>query len=153
MRKVKILAIDRNKSTFESSRSNVMRDYVTLAKRIASVRVYVGNQANCGPNSKVYLYYFNPEIRSLERLLQQEYTVDAQGYLNFTVVHNSSYIVMPKAATAFYLVQSDTPYPVGLKNGYTFTLAMAVSGNVLPTFTTGNGKIFSNMVKQKGNRY
>ncbi len=119
----------------------------------ASVRVYVGNQANCGPNSKVYLYYHNSAVNSLEKLPKQEYTVDAQGYLNFTVAHNSSFVVLPKAATTPYPVQSDTTYPVGVKNSNTYTFTMTVSGNVVPTFTTGNGKIFTNVVKRQGNRY
>ncbi len=119
----------------------------------ASVKVYVGNQPNCAPNSRVYLYYYNPAVSSLEKMPKQEYTVDAQGYLNFTVIHNSSYVVMPKAAASSYPVQSDTIYPVGVKNGATYTFAMTVSGNVVPTFTAGNSKVFTQSVKKQGNRY
>ena len=124
-----------------------------LLPGIATVKVYVGDQAGCTPNSKVYLYYLNSTTQALEQLPQSEYTVDAYGYVTVKISHCSDYVILPKAATNPYPVKSDTTFPVGVKNGKTYTFAMTVSGKAVPSFAVGNGKAFSSTVKQVGNKY
>lgn len=119
----------------------------------ATVRVCVGNQSGITPNSKIYLYYFNSTTNALEQLPQSEYTVDANGYVTVTISHCSDYVLLPKAATNPYPVKSDTTFATGVKNGKTYTFAMTVSGNALPSFAVGNGKAFTSMVKKVGNKY
>lgn len=119
----------------------------------AQVKVYVGDQANSAPGAKVYLYYLNHAINALEQLPQSEYTVDANGYVTFTISHCSDYVVLPKAATNPYAVKCDTTFLTGLKNGKSYTFAMTVNGNVIPSFTVGNGKAFVTGVKHVGNKY
>ncbi|WP_312692620.1 Ig-like domain-containing protein [Caproiciproducens sp.] len=124
-----------------------------LLPDVAKVRVYVGDQEGCTANSKVFLYYLDHTINALEQLPQSEYTVDAEGYVTITIAHCSDYVLLPKAATNPYPVHSDTCFPVGIKSGKSYTFAMTVSGNAVPTFTIGNGKAFTTSVKRQGNKY
>ncbi|MCI1966477.1 MAG: metallophosphoesterase [Oscillospiraceae bacterium] len=119
----------------------------------AAVRVYVGDQDNCGPNSKVYFYYVNRATGVLEQMPKSEYTVDADGYVTVHIMHCSDYVLMPKKATTPYPVQSDTTYPVGVKKGQSYMFGMTVTGNAAPAFGVGNGKVFLSSVKRVGNRY
>ncbi|MDF2632371.1 MAG: Alpha-mannosidase, partial [Caproiciproducens sp.] len=119
----------------------------------AKVKVYVGDQEGCTPNSKVFLYYLNSTAKALEQMPQSEYTVDSNGYVTVTISHCSDYVLLPKAATNPYPVKSDTSFPVGVKNGKTYTFAMTVSGKVAPSFAVGNGRVFTSTVKQLGNKY
>ncbi len=119
----------------------------------AAVRVYVGNQAGCTPNSKIFLYYLNGTTNALEQLPQSQYTVDADGYVTVIISHCSEYVLLPQAATNPYPVKSDTSFPVGVKSGKTYTYAMTVTGKAAPSFTVGNGKAFTGTVKHQGNKY
>ncbi len=119
----------------------------------ATVRIFVGDQTGCTPNSKVYAYYFNRSTNALESLPVSEYTVDANGYITLTVVHCSDYVVLPKAATNPYPVKSDTTHPVGIKQGQSYTFLVTVSGNSVPNLSVGNGKLFSTTVTKQGNKY
>ena len=119
----------------------------------ATVRVYVGNQPGCAPNSKVYYYYLDNNTKMLEQMPTSEYTVDAEGYVDVAISHCSEYVLMPKAATNQYPVKSDTTYALGVKNGKSYTFAIAVSGKKVPSFSVGNGKAFAASVKRYGNKY
>ena len=119
----------------------------------AQIRAYVGDQPNCTPGSKVYLYYLNHTTNALEQLPQSEYTVDASGYVTFTISHCSDYVLLPKAATNPYAVKCDTTALTGVKSSKTYTFAMTVSGKAVPSFTVGNSKAFVTNVKHVGNKY
>ncbi len=119
----------------------------------AAVKVYVGNHEGCTPNSKVYLYYLNSTTKTLEQMPQNQYTVDANGFVTITISCCSEYVLLPQAATNPYPVKSDTSFPTGVKNSKSYTFAMTVSGNKVPKFTVGNGKAFTGTVKQQGNKY
>jgi hypothetical protein len=124
-----------------------------LLPGLAKVRVYVGNQQGCTPNSHVFLYYLNRTTKALEQLPKSEYIVDANGYVEINIIHCSDYVLLPKVAANPYPVKSDTTYPVGVKNSKTYTFMMTASGNSTPSFTVGNGKAFTTMVKRQGNKY
>lgn len=120
----------------------------------ATVRVYVGNQPGCAPNSKVYYYYYlDNNTKMLEQMPISEYTIDTDGYVDVAISHCSEYVLMPKAATNQYPVKSDTTYALGVKNGKSYTFAIAVSGKKVPSFSVGNGKAFAASVKRYGNKY
>ncbi len=119
----------------------------------AKIRVYVGSQPGCNPKSKVYFYYLNSTTQALEQMPQSEYTVDADGYVTVIITHCSDYVLLPHAATNPYPVQSDTVYPVGVKQKKAYTYAMTVSGKAAPSFTIGNNKAFTASVKRSGNKY
>ncbi len=118
----------------------------------AKVRVYIGNQKGCTPNARVYFYHLNREAKILEQMPQGEIVVDANGYVAVTVAHCSDYVLLPAAANA-YPVKADTTFPVGLKQGKTYTYAVTVSGKSIPSFTVGNSRDFSTSVKRAGGKY
>ncbi|HEX3039597.1 MAG TPA: glycoside hydrolase family 2 TIM barrel-domain containing protein [Caproiciproducens sp.] len=124
-----------------------------LLPATAYVKVYVGNQPGVTPFGKMYMYYFNKVANILEQLPQSEFTVDALGYVTVPVSHCSEYVLLPKPATKAYAVKSDTWTTVGVKAGKTYTYAMTVSGNAVPSFTVGNSKAFTAAVKRFGNKY
>jgi Beta-galactosidase/beta-glucuronidase len=119
----------------------------------AKVRIYVGDQRNCVPNSKVYLYYLDSTVIVLKQMPKTELTVDANGYVTVDIVHCSEYVLLPKPATNAYAVKSDTWTTVGVRNSKTYTYAMTVSGNAMPSFTVGNNRAFTTTVKRSGNKY
>lgn len=119
----------------------------------ASVRVYVGDQAGVTPGTKMYLYYLSSATKVLEQLSRAEYTVDSQCYLTVSIPHCSDYVLLPKPAINAYPVQSDTTSAVGVRNGKTYTYALTVTGNAVPSFSVGNGKAFSTTVKRVSNKY
>ncbi len=119
----------------------------------ARIRVYVGNQSGCTPNSKVYIYYLNSAANTLERLPVNEYTVDAQGFIDFTITRCSDYVVLPKAATNPYPVISDTTHPLTVNKGKSYTFGITVNSKDIPTLTVGNSKLFSSTVRREGNKY
>lgn len=124
-----------------------------LLPGLAKVRVYVGNQQGCAPNSQVFLYYLNRTTKVLEQLPRSEYTVDANGYVEIDIIHCSDYVLLPKAAANPYPAKSDTTYPVGVKYGESYTFMMTAGGNSTPSFGVGNGQAFTSMVKRQGNKY
>lgn len=119
----------------------------------ATVRVYVGNQSGITPGSKIYLYCLNSTINALEQLSQSEYTVDTDGYITFTVMHCSDYVLLPYAATNPYPVKSDTTYPVCVKGGAAYTFAITSNSKTAPVFSIGNGKAFTSTLKKKDGKY
>lgn|GEM_PF-132451 len=143
------------KNTTEQKASGVLLKFNNngLLPAEAKVKVYVGDQEGCTPNSKIFLYYLNQTTNALEQMLRSEYTVDSNGYVTITISHCSDYVLLPKSATSPYPVKSDTSFPVGVKNGKTYTFAMTVSGNATPSFTIGNGKAFTSLVKRVNSRY
>lgn len=124
-----------------------------LLPGIAKVKVYVGDREGCTPNSKIYLYSLNAAAKVLEQMPQSEYTVDADGYVTVTIARCSDYVLLPKTATNPYPVKSDTCFPVGIRNGRTYTFAITVNGKVVPAITVGNDKTFTGMLKQTGGKY
>ncbi len=119
----------------------------------ASVRIYVGDQTGCGPNSKVYLYYLNDALKALEPMPAGERTVDADGCVTVAISHCSDYVLLPHAATNPYPVKSDTVYPLSVKQGGSYTFTMTAGGGAAPVFSVGNGKAFASSVKRSGTGY
>jgi alpha-L-fucosidase 2 len=124
-----------------------------LLPGVAKVRAYVGDQAGCTPGSIVFLYYLNYTTNALEQMPQSGYTIDADGYVTVTIAHCSDYVLLPKAATNPYAVKCDTTFLTSVKSGKSYTFAMTVSGNEIPSFTVGNSKAFVTNVKHIGNKY
>ena len=119
----------------------------------ADVRIYVGDQPNCTPGSRVYLYYLNEEVGALEQMPAGEYTVDPEGFVEFHPVHCSDYVLLPSSAANPYPVRSDTTYPVGISAGRQYTFAVTVSGGQTPAFAVGDGKSFSCKISRQGDKY
>ncbi|MVB11217.1 hypothetical protein CAFE_19250 [Caprobacter fermentans] len=115
----------------------------------ANVHLYVGGQQGIRPNSTVYLYYFNPQANILEPLPDGKYTVDASGTVTIRIVHCSEYILMPGAAAHSYPVQTDTTYPVGLKQGESYTFAVTASNGTVPALNVGDASVFTASVRRK----
>ena len=118
----------------------------------ASVRVYVGSQPGCAPNSKVCFYRLNGALKTLEPMPAVECAVDADGYAEIAVSDRSDYVLLPRAATNPYPVKSDTTYPLAVKKGGTYTFAVTVGGGADPVFRVGNGSAFSSSEKRAGNK-
>ncbi|WP_411676227.1 choice-of-anchor I family protein [Caproicibacter sp.] len=124
-----------------------------LLPSAAQMRVYVGDQANCAPGSTVFLYYLNRTTNQLEQMPQSRYIVDGNGYVTFSIIHCSDYILLPQAATHPYPVKSDTSHPVSVQNGRTYTFAFTVTGTAAPSFAVGNGTAFASRLRRKDNTY
>ena len=95
-----------------------------------NVNVYVGKQADLKPGTKVYMYYMNPTSKKLDRLPNNEYTVDQNLFVNVMVNHCSEYILLPNEVSKevqvdlldqISLIQKRTLYFGGTKGG-SFTL-------------------------------
>ena len=119
----------------------------------ANVRVYLGGQSGVRPGSRMYLYYINSNIDSLEQIGQSAYPVDSEGYVTLTVVHCSDYLLLPEKATDSYPVLSDTTFPLGLRLGKSYTFSMTADGKEEPNFTVGNGKAFRVATVRKSGKY
>lgn len=119
----------------------------------AAVRIYVGDQPGCAPNSKVYSYYLDQHAKTLEQIPASERTVGADGYVTLAISHCSEYVLLPQPATDPYPVKSDTTYALRVKNGRSYTFAMTAGGKSAPVFRVGNGKAFAASVKHDGNKY
>lgn len=60
----------------------------------AKVNIYIQNGNNKG--KKVFLYRFNKETNKLEELLENQYTVNKNGYITLNVDYTSDYVVLDK---------------------------------------------------------
>ena len=122
-----------------------------LLPATAAVQVPVGTQSGIAPGSEAYLYYCNPMIGALQQV--GRFPVDAQGYANLSIVHNSDYVLLPKPAAKAYPVHCDTAEPVVLKKGKSYTFAVTADGNAVPALSVGNAKAFTGKVKHIGKKY
>ena len=67
----------------------------------ASVRIYVGDQADITVGSKIYLYHYNKETDKLETLpYGSSYIVDEDGYITMNILHCSDYVLLQEKATS-----------------------------------------------------
>ncbi|MDD5934331.1 MAG: Ig-like domain-containing protein [Clostridiales bacterium] len=60
-----------------------------------TVNVYVGEQKNLAPGTKVFMYYMNPNTSKLDRLPNNEYTVSNDLFVKVNVNHCSEYVLLP----------------------------------------------------------
>lgn len=97
------------------------------------VRAYVGNKSGLRPGSQVYIYYFNEQDSSKlkkQKRLEEGKTVtaviDSDGYIEFDIIHCSSYVVLPakpdSKIVVTYIDQVEVPTSKTLYVGKTYKL-------------------------------
>jgi hypothetical protein len=94
------------------------------------VNIYVGEQQNLKPGTKVFMYYMNPTTNKLDYLPNNEYTVGDDLFVKVNVNHCSEYVLLPNEVSKevkadlldqISIVGKKTLYVGGTKGSY-FTL-------------------------------
>lgn len=81
-----------------------------LLPAAARIRIPAGNDAGIQSGDTVYLYHYNPVTKQLETLADNQYTVDAKGYVAIRLTHCSDYVLVPqKQGGTPSLPQTETP--------------------------------------------
>ena len=119
----------------------------------ATVRVYVGNQENGTPNSKLFPYALDCGNSTLKHTSQGTCSVDQNGFVTLTISQCSDYVLLPNPAANPYPVTSDTYFPVGIQSGRSYTFAMTISNGETPYFAVGNGNAFTCTTRRIGTKY
>jgi len=75
----------------------------------ATVRIKLADSYLAGKNTKnINIYYFNPTTIALEKINSVPLVVDANGYVEFTITHNSDYVLSDTDLLAMTTTTDDT---------------------------------------------
>ena len=118
----------------------------------AKVNVYVGDQGFT-PGEHAYLYYANEGTGVLETTENSTgIVIDAQGYAQISITHNSKYVLLPKQVAAVNPVKLDTGKKLSVKAGQSYLFK--VTSSKKPGFASGNSAVFMVAAAgSKGNDY
>lgn len=80
-----------------------------LLPSTARIRIPAGNDAGIKPGDTVSLYYYNPVTKQLETMQNNQYVVDAEGFVTIQLTDCANYVLIPhKQGGVPFLPQRET---------------------------------------------